>query len=100
VIVTLNKTIRGASNGGYNTSNPSMTVNVTLGGTLDSLLYLFVAEMIEILMSYPGTWKWNAGDSGGEGLSRVAADLLHPLSAPSTVANNVNAWLASDPTTD
>ena len=100
VIVTLSKTIRGASNGGYNTNNPSMTVNVNLGGTQDSVVSLFVAEMIEILMSFPGKWRWQAGDSGGEGLSRVAADLLHPLSAPSTVNNNVNAWLASDPTTD
>jgi hypothetical protein len=50
-----------------------MTVNVNLGGTQDSVLSLFVAEMIENLMSFPGTWKWQGGDSGGEGLSRVAA---------------------------
>jgi hypothetical protein len=99
VIVTLNKTIRGASNGGYSTNNPRMTVNVNLGGTEDSVLWLFVAEMIEVLMSYPGKWKWQASDSGGEGLSRVAADLLHPQSAPMSSNNNVNAWLASDPTT-
>jgi len=100
VIVTLNKTIRGASNGGYNVNNPSMTVNVNLGGTQDSVVHLFAEEMVEILMSFPGKWKWDAGDSGGEGLSRVTGDLLHPSSAPATTANNVNAWLASDPTTD
>jgi hypothetical protein len=100
VIVTLNKTIRGASNSGYSTANSQMTVNVNLGGTQDSVQSLFVAEMIEILMSFPGSWKWAAGDSGGEGLSRVAADLLHPASAPKTSDNNVNAWLASDPTQD
>src|SRR5260370_33624040 len=37
VIVTLNKTIRGASNGGYNTNKPSITVDVNLGGTVDSV---------------------------------------------------------------
>ena len=94
VIVTLTKNIRGASNTGYSASNPKMTVNATIGGTDDYVLSLFVAEMIEILMSYKG--KWNAGDSGGEGLSRVAAQLLHPVFGNGFV----NAWLASDPTTD
>jgi hypothetical protein len=100
VIVTLSKTIRGASNNGYSKNNPRMTVNANLGGTFDSVVSLFVAEMIEIFMGYPGKWNWRAGDSGGEGLSRVAADLLHPQSAPKSADNNVNAWLASDPTTD
>ena len=97
VLVTLTKNIRGASNGGYSSYHPRMTVNVNIGGTDDSVLSLFVAEMIEILMSYKG--NWNAGDSGGEGLSRVAAELLHPNSvAPG--GGNVNAWLAFDPTQD
>ena len=94
VFVTLNKTIRGASNNGYNSSNPQITANVN--GNNDSVLSLFVAEMSEVLMSYKG--KWGETDSGGEGLSRVCSDLLHPNSAPA--GGNVNAWLASDPTQD
>ena len=97
VFVTLTKNIRGASNSGYSTNNPKMTVNANIGGTDDSVLSLFVSEMIEILMDYKG--KWNARDSGGEGLSRVAAELLHPNSvAPG--GGNVNAWLAFDPIID
>jgi hypothetical protein len=94
VIVTLTKKIRGASNTGYSTSNPKMTVNAVIGGSDDSVLSLFVAEMIEILMSYKG--KWNAADSGGEGLSRVAAQVLHPQSG----SGFAKGWLAVDPTTD
>jgi hypothetical protein len=52
----------------------------------------FVAEMIEILMTFKGPWR--PGDSGGEGLSRVAAELLHPQYGNGFV----NAWLAADPT--
>src|SRR5262249_27090897 len=61
-------------------------------------LSLFAAEMIEILMTFKG--NWDPLNSAGEGLSRVAADILHPISAPTTKDNNVNAWLASDPTKD
>src|SRR4051794_7390133 len=53
VFVTLDGKIRGASNSGYSTTNSKMTVNV-LAPTDDAVLSLFVAEMIEILMSYPG----------------------------------------------
>lgn len=56
---------------------------------------LFVAELIEILMSKQGTW--NAGTSSGEGLSRVAAEMLHPAiagsvddPAPSDIFNWMN----------
>lgn len=98
VSVTLTKHVRGASNWGYSKSNSRMLVNCNLGGTDDSVLSLFVAEMSEILMSLKG--KWNRGDSTGEGLSRVCADLLHPASSPMDTNNNVNAWLASDPTQD
>src|SRR5947209_6784828 len=83
-----------SSNGGYSTHNPKMSVNPSLGASDDYALSLFVAEMIEILMSYKGPWV--ASNSGGEGLSRVAAQLLHPQSGQGFV----NAWLASDPTTD
>lgn len=93
VIVTLTKGVRGASNTGFSNGNSRMNVN-PLGRTQDGVLSLFANEMIEILMRFKG--DWDPGDSGGEGLSRVAGDLLHPTSA----GNNVNAWIASDPTTD
>jgi hypothetical protein len=54
--------------------------------------------MIEILMSWKNPMR--AGFSGGEGLSRVVGELLHPNTVPATVQNYVNAWLASDPTKD
>jgi hypothetical protein len=98
VVVTLTKDVRGASNSGYSTHNPQMSVNANLGGSDDSVLSLFAAEMIEILMSFKG--NFDPRNSAGEGLSRVAADILHPASAPVTKDNNVNAWLASDPTKD
>lgn len=47
-----------------------------LGNPDGRVLGIFVAEMIEIFMSYKR--EWNPGDSGGEGLSRVAAELLRP----------------------
>ena len=71
-----------------------MWINPELGSSDDSVLGIFVAEMIEILMRFKG--PWNPADSGGEGLSRVAAQLLHPQYG----TGYVNAWLASDPTTD
>jgi len=98
VVITLTKNVRGASNTGFSTNNPQMSVNPNLGGSDDSVLGLFVDEMSEILMSFKG--NWDPLNSGGEGLSRVAGELLHPNSAPNTKDNNVNAWLASDPTTD
>jgi hypothetical protein len=94
VFVTLTKTVRGGSNGGYSKSHPRMSVNPEIGSTDDKVMAIFVAEMIEIMMSYKG--PWNPGDSGGEGISRVAAQILHPQYG----AGFVNAWLASDPTTD
>jgi hypothetical protein len=99
VIVTLtksldNKELRGATNTGYSTSHPRMWVNPQLGDSDDFVLGFFAAEMIEILMSFKGSW--NRGDSGGEGLSRVAGELLHPQFD----LGFVNAWLASDPTVD
>jgi hypothetical protein len=103
VIVTLTKSfnnnvLNGAVNTGYSTSNPKMWVNPTLSPTLqvsdDIVLAYFAAEMIEILMSFKGSWR--PADSGGEGLSKVAAELLHPQYD----RGFVNAWLASDPTID
>jgi uncharacterized protein YaeQ len=98
-VVTLTKNVRGASNTGYSPNNSQMSVNPNLGGSADFVQSLFVAEMIEILMRYTGG-NWDPLNSGGEGLSRVAAEILHPMSAPATKDNNVNAWLAFDPTQD
>jgi len=94
VTVTLTKNVGGAVNWGYSSSGPRMLVNPELGSSDGFALGLFVAEMSEILMSYTGLW--HPGYSDGEGLSRLAAQLLHP-DYPNGL---VNAWLAADPTTD
>ena len=95
VIVTLTKSVRGGFNFGYSRHNPQMSVNPYPETPSDEpALGYFVAEMIEILMSYKGSWV--ASNSGGEGLSRVAAQLLHPQYGNGFI----NAWLSSDPTTD
>jgi hypothetical protein len=94
VIVTLVKDVRGGTNTGYSANHPQMRVEQVLSDSDDHVRGVFVAEMIEILMSFTGSW--NRVNSGGEGLSRVAAQLLHPQYGNGFV----NAWLASDPTTD
>ena len=94
VVITLTMSVRGGSNTGYSTSQPKIWVNPEIGSSDDIVLGIFVAEMSEVLMSFKG--PWNRGDSGGEGLSRVSAELLHPQYG----SGYVNAWLASDPTTD
>jgi hypothetical protein len=94
VIVTVTKNIRGASNTGYSTHHPQITINPELGSADDVFLGLFVAELSEIMMSYTGLW--DPANSAGEGLSLVAAQLLHPQFG----TGFVNAWLAADPTTD
>ena len=93
-VVTLTKNVRGASNTGYSKNRSQMTVNPEIGSSNDFVMLLFVDEMSEILMSVVG--GWDAGGSGGEGLSRVIGALLHPASAPV----NVNAWLFANPTKD
>ena len=75
----------GTLNGAYNLEyghpsrifiNPGVAPMST-GPSVDAVaLFLFVAEFIEILMSKEGTW--NSGTSSGEGLSRVASEMLHP----------------------
>jgi hypothetical protein len=63
---------------------------------------LFVAELAEILMDFTG-YGWNRSDSGGEGLSRIAAAELHPLSYYTSGAGNgpvVNPWLQAKPRPD
>jgi hypothetical protein len=75
------------SNGGYRPDgSSSMTINAFdhSGSTYaeDAVRAVFVAEMIEVLMSYninvPGrTPSWQPACSDGEGLSRVAAALFY-----------------------
>ena len=96
VIVTLIPDISGAVNQGYSTSHPKISINGN--NATDMIMMLFVNEMIEVLMSYKGPWVEN--DSGGEGLSRLAGNLLHPASAPTGTGANVFGWLASNPATD
>ncbi|MGF6632886.1 hypothetical protein [Paraburkholderia sp. MM6662-R1] len=99
ILITFDKNIRGANNNGYVSPNAShITVNPEIGASNDFVMLLFVDEMSEILMGVIGktVGSWDAGDSSGEGLSRVCGALLHPASAPV----NVNAWLLFDPTQD
>ena len=64
----------------------------------DGVQALFVAEIIEILMGYKNiktkNTTWHANMSDGEGLSRVAAALLHPSGYYSALSGPfVNTWL-------
>ncbi len=65
----------------------------------DGVRALFVAEAIEILMSYRNTKarteSWHLNYSDGEGLSRLAAAVLHPIGyySPLLAAPFVNTWL-------
>jgi hypothetical protein len=94
VVVTLDGSINGGVNSGYSTHNSQMTTNPEIGGSLDFAMFIFIAELSEVFMSLTGGLA--PGFSGGEGLSRVAAELLHPASA----IVKVNAWLLDDPTKD
>lgn len=64
----------------------------------DAVQSLFVAEMIEILMDYRNiknkSVSWHADKSDGEGLSRVAAAILHPVGYYKVLSGPfVNNWL-------
>ena len=96
-IVNLKSNLNGADNHGYSTSHSKIDIN-PLGRTNDAVLSLFVNEMIEVLMSYKG--PWDPSDSGGEGLSRMAGNILHPNSARTGTDSNVFGWLASNPALD
>jgi hypothetical protein len=67
----------------------------------DAVQALFIAEIIEVLMGcrdvQTGNTTWQAGKSDGEGLSRMAAGLLHPASYYTLLGGPyVNGWLQSD----
>jgi hypothetical protein len=56
----------------------------------------FVAEFVEILMSYRNTQgpeTWNASDSHGEGLSLICAQLRFPAGYQAAYGTWVNPWL-------
>ena len=68
----------GADNEGYHSDQ---TTQINLNGAptatpvVDVIHMLFVAELVEIFMSYNNQnagGAWNAGDSNGEGLSRFS----------------------------
>ena len=73
----------------------------------DAVLGLFVAEIVEVLMSYhntrslPGFQAWNPIGSDGEGLSRVCAALFHPTGYYNFLrGRGVNPWLQSKTSTN
>jgi hypothetical protein len=73
----------------------------------DAVMGLFVAEIIEVLMScrnsQTGTTSWHAADSDGEGLSRMAVGMLHPDSYYNSSLLQgpyVNGWLQSNARND
>jgi hypothetical protein len=104
VLLTTSDTRGGAYNQGYGSpslvhanphasSSPATSDDETIAG-------LVMAEVIEILMAYRG--NWGPGDSNGEGLSRVAAHLLHPAIVTSTALDpapvDISWWMTSSPT--
>ena len=93
-----------ASNNGYHSDGSSaMVINPfdTLANQAqadDAVQALFVAEIVEVLMSYnnqhSGTATWNPGGSDGEGLSRMLAGLWHPNGYYNVLGGPfVNGWL-------
>jgi hypothetical protein len=68
----------------------------------DALAGMVIAEVVEILMSYTGTW--DPMNSDGEGLSRVTAQILHPATittfAPFTdhAPIDILFWMERPPT--
>src|SRR5665213_2064113 len=97
-----------ASNNGYRTNGTTTVVmnhfNSQGAAPLadDAVIALFIAEIIEVLMScrdfQTGKVTWIANHSDGEGLSRMAAGMLHPASYYNPTYLNgpyVNEWLQS-----
>ncbi|MDP4265359.1 MAG: hypothetical protein Q8941_22725, partial [Bacteroidota bacterium] len=92
--ITFGNQASGAgSTSGYSQSNIWINISTLIGGT-DSIRSTFAHEMNHILEGYK--MNWTPTNSQGEGLCRAVADMLHPLPG----SDEVNAWLAFDPTTD
>jgi hypothetical protein len=97
----------GAGNYGYNSTGSSQIIII---GTLksptpipnpvfnDYARMAFVAELAEILMGYT-QYGWQAGNSAGEALSRVAAAELHPVGYE-VFGQSANTWLQAVPRPD
>lgn len=97
-----------AWNNGYHTNGTSLVImnHFNSQGTDpmadDAVMGLFIAEIIEVLMScrdvQTGTNTWIENHSDGEGLSRMAVGLLHPASYYNGTylgGPYVNGWLQS-----
>lgn len=97
-----------ATNNGYHSNGTTLIVmhhfNSQGADSLadDAVMGLFVAEIIEVLMScrdvQTGTTTWIENHSDGEGLSRMAVGLLHPKSYYNGTylgGPYVNGWLQS-----
>jgi len=95
-----------AHNNGYHADGSTLitvdsceTAGTDQSVATDAVRALFVAEAIEVLMSYKNfkdkEVSWKPGSSDGEGLSRVAAATLHPVGYYSPFVNGpyVNTWL-------
>jgi hypothetical protein len=105
VDVRLNWTQLGAAtNGGY---QPDLGINLSSppraadpAGADEWVRAMFVMELAEILMSYrdqtvPRAGVWNAGDSVGEGLSRVMGAELHPTGYYGHGYQCLGSWTAA-----
>jgi len=97
-----------ASNNGYHQNGTTLVIMNHFNGqgaaalADDAVMGLFVAEIIEVLMScrdvQTGNTTWHEADSDGEGLSRMAVGLLHPASYYNGTylgGPYVNGWLQS-----
>jgi hypothetical protein len=110
ITVQLEGSQGGGWNQGYSSSGKTKIVadpydaNGTDPVADDCVMGIFVAEAIEVLMSWlnqhTGKTTWDAGGSNGEGLSRVAFGLLHPVGYYRFFGPCVNPWLLKNPRPD
>jgi hypothetical protein len=101
VDVRINLNDGGGSNGGY---QPDLGINISgISRQTDPMVAdeivreIFVAELAEIMMDYrgqtvAGSGPWHAGDSTGEGLSRVMGAELHPVGYYGGGFASLSAW--------
>jgi hypothetical protein len=97
-----------AGNNGYHANGTTLVVMNHFNGqgadpmADDAVMGLFIAEIIEVLMScrdvQTNNVTWHEGNSDGEGLSRMAVGTLHPASYYNGTylkGPYVNGWLQS-----
>lgn len=96
----------GANNNGYATGgNSTINLDAQDNNTNDAdaaerVKMLFVAEFVEVLMSYNnqnGPQTWNAGDSNGEGLSQLCSIERFRTGHYSYYIPWINQWLQWPP---